>query len=106
MKKSRSKDYREFLEEEIRDPKEAELYLKASLDEYEESKNLEAFLLALKTVTKVHCGFTKLAEQTDLSRESLYRTLSNKGNPRLTTLDAILNALGYRLSIEPLRKAA
>ena len=41
-----------------------------------------------------------LAERTGLSRETLYRTLSKNGNPRLDTLTAILGALGLRLSVE------
>ncbi|OOF08290.1 MULTISPECIES: helix-turn-helix domain-containing transcriptional regulator [unclassified Salinivibrio] len=35
-----------------------------------------------------------MATQTGLSRETLYRTLSPKGNPNLKTLMAIVDALG------------
>jgi probable addiction module antidote protein len=42
-----------------------------------------------------------LAEKTGLSRETLYRTLSEKGNPRLDTLAAILEVFGLRLSVRP-----
>jgi DNA-binding phage protein len=42
-----------------------------------------------------------LAEKTGLSRETLYRTLSERGNPRLDTLAAILAAFGLHLSVQP-----
>lgn len=39
-------------------------------------------------------GMTDLAAKTGLSRETLYRTLSPKGNPNLKTLLVIISALG------------
>jgi probable addiction module antidote protein len=42
-----------------------------------------------------------LAEKTGLTRETLYRTLSEKGSSRLDTLSAILAAFGLRLSVQP-----
>jgi probable addiction module antidote protein len=58
-----------------------------------------AFPLALRTVAEV-LGMSELARRTGLSRETLYRTLSSKGNQRLDTLGAILKAFGLRLSVE------
>jgi DNA-binding phage protein len=43
----------------------------------------------------------KLAESTSLNRENLYRMLSTKGNPEFFSLSTALNALGFRLAIEP-----
>jgi probable addiction module antidote protein len=40
-----------------------------------------------------------IAEQSGLSRETLYRTLSEVGNPRLATLIGVLRAMGLRLSV-------
>ena len=45
-------------------------------------------------------GLRHLAEATGLNRETLYRTLSENGNPRLSSLGLIVEALGLRLSIE------
>lgn len=42
-------------------------------------------------------GMSKLAKQTGLSRESLYRSLSCDGNPEFATVVRVLNALGIRL---------
>ncbi|OOE67219.1 putative addiction module antidote protein [Salinivibrio sp. PR6] len=44
-------------------------------------------------------GMADIAKQTGLSRETLYRTLSQKGNPNLKTLIAILDALGVELRL-------
>ena len=60
--------------------------------------------VALRTVAEALGGMGALAEKTGLSRESLYRTLSERGNPRLDTLAAILAAFGLRLSVQPTRK--
>lgn len=46
-------------------------------------------------------GMAVIAERTGLSRETLYRTLSANGNPRLDTLSALLHAMGLRLSVTP-----
>lgn len=56
--------------------------------------------VALRTAASV-LGMAELARRTGLSRETLYRTLSEKGNPRLDTLGAILAAFGLRLSVLP-----
>ena len=61
--------------------------------------------VALRTVADALGGLAVLAEKTGLSRETLYRTLSQKGNPRLDTLAAILSAFGLRLSVQPARKS-
>ncbi|WP_257275735.1 MULTISPECIES: addiction module antidote protein [unclassified Endozoicomonas] len=49
-------------------------------------------------------GMSKLAKETGLSRESLYRSLSEEGNPSLKTLLAVCKALGVSMNIgKPLR---
>ena len=42
-----------------------------------------------------------VARRANIERESLYRALSAKGNPRLSTIVAILRGLGLALSVEP-----
>ncbi|MGP0592272.1 helix-turn-helix domain-containing transcriptional regulator [Nitrospira sp. T9] len=41
----------------------------------------------------------QLAEKTKLNRESLYKILSERGNPALKCLDALLHALEFRLAV-------
>ena len=55
--------------------------------------------VALRTVAEAVGGMGALARKTGLSRETLYRTLSKRGNPRLDTLGAILAAFGLRLTV-------
>jgi probable addiction module antidote protein len=47
-------------------------------------------------------GMAQIAKETGRSRESLYRALSDKGNPELTTLIGVLKALGLQLSVKPI----
>ena len=42
----------------------------------------------------------KLSQKAGLNRETLYQTLSKRGNPTLSSLESLLDALGFRLKIE------
>jgi probable addiction module antidote protein len=92
-KKQRS--YRQDLIERLKDPDYAAGYLEAVL---EEGDAPEALLLALRNIAEAR-GMTQLARDTDLKRESLYTMLSERGNPVLSSLYAILDALDMRLSV-------
>ena len=99
--------YEDLLYQDPQDPEEAVAYLNAALDD-EYSKGGEVFLLALRDVAKAR-GMKQLAQDTQLSRESLHRTLSREGNPRFSTLEAVLKSLGLKLSVTvkpPATKAA
>lgn len=76
--------------EALKEPKHAAAFLNAA---YQEGGR-GLFLLALRNVAEAQGGMARLAVKTGLNRESLYRTLSDRGNPRISTLDAILEALG------------
>jgi DNA-binding phage protein len=52
--------------------------------------------LALKDVANIHGGIGKVAEAANLNRESLYRMLSEDGNPTVNSLNALLHTLGLR----------
>jgi len=56
-------------------------------------------LLSLRSVAEAYGGLGSVAAAAGISRESLYRSLSPKGNPTLKTLLAVLKTLGLRLSI-------
>ena len=86
----------------LNDPERAQVYLKVALEEYAIDHNTSALLLALKDIAAAQGGLGKLAQQTNLNRAHIYKALSREGNPRLDTLEKILNSLGFRLSIEPL----
>ena len=83
------------------DPELMVAYLKAAMEALDNPDERAGGLLALRTVAEASGGLGKVAAQAGVSRESLYRALSPKGNPTLKTLIAILNTVGLRLSVEP-----
>jgi len=50
-------------------------------------------------LAEAYGGLGAVAAQAGVSRESLYRSLSPKGNPTLKTLLAVLQTMGLRLSV-------
>lgn len=96
-----TRDYREQLIESLKDPKEATAYLQVALDEYQSDGNSEALLIALRNIADAKGGISKLSKKTHLNRQSLYNTLSHKGNPKLRTLGILIKVLGFHLIVEP-----
>jgi probable addiction module antidote protein len=90
----RLKDINETLKAELQDREYAAAYLQHALE-----GGTETFMIALRDVAVANGGIAKLAESTSLGRESLYKTLSGERNPRIKTVEAVLEALGYRLTI-------
>ena len=93
---AKNRPFQVTLEETLRDPAEAAAYLNAALEE-----DPTVFLQALKDVAKVHGGMAKIAEESQLNRESLYRMLSANGNPRIQSLNALLHSVGLKLQVAP-----
>jgi len=54
----------------------------------------------LRQIAEAQGGIGKLAQKGHLNRETLYRTLSSRGNPKLQTVGSLLNALGFHLVIK------
>ena len=97
--------YKDILMKELRDPREALGYLQAAL----EDPDPRVFFVALRDVVQAQHGMTKLSRNAKINREHLYDLLSKRGNPGFLTLQNILAALGYKLSIVQnghLKKAA
>ena len=79
-----------------KDPEFAAEYLKAALEDEDEPRVL---LIALRHVAQAQ-GIAKVAKAAGVERESLYRALSARGNPRLSTLVAVTKAIGLKLTVE------
>ncbi len=95
------RDYQEKLLEDLQDPHEAQAYLNEALVD----EDPHVFLLALKNVHEAQGGeMTELAKRTKLSRENLYRILSTRGNPKLSSIIALLNAVGLSLAVQPIKR--
>lgn len=95
-------DYQRDLIEALKNPAEAAAYLNAALEEGDK----EAFLLALRNIAEANGGMKAVAEKAHLNRESLYRTLSRRGNPEIRTLFNLLHGVGLRLNVMPEEVAA
>lgn len=93
------RNYHDELITSLKDHDMAVAYLNAAIEEAEsgEEDAQQVLLMALRNVVEANGGFTVVAEKADLGRESLYKTLSPKGNPHLRTLTALFHALGIGL---------
>ena len=87
-----------IVEQLRQDPEFAAEYLKAAMEDSEEPRVL---LIALRHLAQAR-GIAKVAKKAGIERESLYRVLSSRGNPRLSTLIAVIKALGLSLTVEPI----
>lgn len=81
------------------DPNFAAEYLNSLLEDGEQAD----LLIALRQMAKSFGGVSTLAEKAHLNPTQLYRTLSPEGNPALSSLSAILKAMGMRLAVQPVR---
>ena len=88
--------HRERVVAELRaDPALAASYLNAAA----EDEDPRVYLAALRSLAEAE-GMAKVAKAAGVPRESLYRALSPGGNPRFSTLHAILRAVGHKLAVE------
>jgi len=89
--------YDEYHLEWLKDPENAAAFLNAVI----EDNDKDAFLLALRDVAQAQGGMTAIAEKTHVSRSSLYKTLSKRGNPEFNSISKLLHSMGLRLTVEP-----
>lgn len=94
-------NYTDGLSERLQEPGYATAYLSEALKEGSQ----EVFMLALRDVAKAR-GISNIAKESNLNRETMYRMLSEKGNPNLSSLNKLLNTLGLTLSVEMKESAA
>ena len=97
---SNYRSFKDYHIEQLSDPEDAKIYLSIALEDYEKNEDIEAFLLAVRDVAEAQGGMSELAERVNLTREGLYKVLSENGNPQLNTMGKILHGLGFKFSIE------
>lgn len=83
-----------------KDPVFAAEFLNAVLKDGDQ----EELMLALRRMSKAFGGVPKLASQSKLNPNTLYRTLSARGNPELKSLKALLSAMGMQLTVRPMAR--
>lgn len=79
-----------------KNPKEAIDYLNAAL----EDNDPKVFLIALRDVAEAYGGVGAVAKKARLNRVSLYRMLSENGNPEISSIDRLLKTLGLQLAVK------
>lgn len=79
---------------QLRTPEEMAAYLDAWLTEAPD--DVAGIARALGDIARAR-GMTEVARETGLSRESLYKALSENGNPSLATVLKVARALGLKL---------
>jgi len=95
MRKTKTTRY--DVAEHLRTPEEMAAYLEACLDE---AQGDAAFIAkALGDIARAR-GMSKVARDSGLSRESLYKALSGERSPDFDTVLKVVNALGIRLHAE------
>lgn len=96
MSKKRLIDYHENLMQRLKNPKLAIAYLNEAITDEDQ----RVFLLALKDVIEAQDGdISRLARAAKLNRPTIYRMLSQKGNPRWLSLNSLVKALGLQLQV-------
>jgi probable addiction module antidote protein len=88
------------------DPELAVECLKLALELLDNPDERGGSLLTLRSLAEAYGGLGAVAAKAGISRESLYRSLSPKGNPTLKTLIAVLNTMNLRLSVVPKGRVA
>ena len=84
--------------EHLRTPEEMAAYLDAWLEEAPD--DVSGIARALGDIARAK-GMSQVAKEAGLSRESLYRALSEDGNPSFATVLKVARALGVRLHAQP-----
>ncbi len=84
------------LADDLRDPEFAMVYLQDAWDD-----SMEEFLVALRKYIQANGGMGPCAERAQITREALYRMLSEKGNPELRSLRAVLKACQLSMAFGP-----
>ena len=91
----KSVDHDAWIKQKLQNPKFAAEYLNAA----SEDEDPRVYLAALRQVVDARGGIKQVAEKTHLSKETLYRTLSSRGNPTIRTLNAVLRATGLKIAV-------
>ncbi|MGV1044742.1 addiction module antidote protein [Limnohabitans sp.] len=90
MNAPRDVSFDDYMVEPMKDPTQAAAYIESVI----ELDDSAALLEALRHVAKAH-GMAELGDK------SLFKALNENGNPKLDTVNKVLQAVGLRLSVAP-----
>lgn len=87
----------EIIEEYLREhPEEIDSFVSVLFEEYAQDGDTAALLSALRVVSRVK-GVSFIAENAGMSRRGVQKALSEDGDPKFESVNAIMHAMGYRL---------
>lgn len=87
----------EIIEEYLREhPEEIDSFVSILFEEYAQDGDTAALLSALRVVSRVK-GVSSIAESAGMSRRGVQKALSEDGDPKFESVNAIMHAMGYRL---------
>lgn len=84
------------IQEHLKTPAERAAYLEAAFEDGDPA----LITHALGDVARA-MGMAEVARETGITREGLYKALSDKGDPRLSTVSGVVKAFGLRLAVAP-----
>ena len=96
-----SVDYHECLIESLKNHDYAIVYLNAAIEESlkGDTESQKLLLMALRNVAEAQGNISKLAKRSKMRRESIYKMLSDEGNPYLQSFTALIHAMGFQLKL-------
>ena len=94
MNAPRDSSFDDYMTESMKDPAEAAAYIEAVM----ELDDPAALLVALRHVAKAH-GMAEVARRASVGEKTLFKSLSENGNPTIATVHKVLHAVGLRLSV-------
>jgi len=83
--------------EHLKTEEDIQLYFEACLEEAGDDPGFIVHALGVVARTK---NMSELARQTGLSREGLYKALSQDGNPTFATVAKVAKVLGFKLTFQ------
>jgi probable addiction module antidote protein len=89
------------IQDHLKTPEDRAAYLAAAF----EDDDIEFIMHALNDVSRA-IGMTEVAKAAGVTREGLYKSLGEKGDPKLSTLLGVAKALGVRITVAPPTEAA
>lgn len=84
------------IQDHLKTPEDRATYLEAAF----EDGDPHLITVALNDVARA-VGMTDVAKSAGITREGLYKALSAKGDPKLSTLLGVMKALGIKLTAAP-----
>ncbi len=99
-----TRDFDDVLNGFLSDDDNFKTYIDTAFDEYLNGEK-DNLILIIRHLIEKH-GVQNVVREAKISRATLYKSFSEKGNPTFNNLNKVLASVGYELTIRPVRKNA